>query len=65
MAITKDTFKHVDYLWDDEKAKALGNDQVALLLYRSNNVDQRFRWRHWNIEKERTCWIVHGQVTCS
>jgi len=36
MAITKDTFKHVDYLWDDEKAKALGDDQVALLLYRSN-----------------------------
>jgi rhamnulose-1-phosphate aldolase/alcohol dehydrogenase len=36
MAVTKDTFKHVDYLWDDEKAKALGDDQVALLLYRSN-----------------------------
>lgn len=29
-------FKHVDYLWDDEKAAALGNDQVALFLYRSN-----------------------------
>ncbi|SEJ07332.1 rhamnulose-1-phosphate aldolase/alcohol dehydrogenase [Cyclobacterium xiamenense] len=36
MAITKDTFKHVDYLWDEEKAKSLGDDQVALLLYRSN-----------------------------
>ncbi|WP_375584672.1 bifunctional aldolase/short-chain dehydrogenase [Cyclobacterium xiamenense] len=36
MAITKDTFKHVDYLWDEEKAKSLGDDQIALLLYRSN-----------------------------
>ncbi|MGB5983199.1 MAG: bifunctional aldolase/short-chain dehydrogenase [Nonlabens sp.] len=30
------TFKHVDYLWDQEKADALGDDQVALFLYRSN-----------------------------
>lgn len=29
-------FKHVDYLWDDEKAAALEDDQVALFLYRSN-----------------------------
>ncbi len=29
-------FNYVDYLWDDEKAKALGDDQVALFLYRSN-----------------------------
>lgn len=29
-------FKHVDYLWDDGKANKLGNDQVALFLYRSN-----------------------------
>lgn len=29
-------FKHVDYLWDEQKAKALGEDQVALFLYRSN-----------------------------
>ncbi len=29
-------FKHVDYLWDDKKAAALGDDQVALFLYRSN-----------------------------
>ena len=29
-------FKHVDYLWDDTKAEALGDDQVALFLYRSN-----------------------------
>src|SRR6478609_1346854 len=31
-----DAFKHVSYLWDDEKAAALGDDQVALLIYRSN-----------------------------
>ncbi len=29
-------FKYVDYLWDDKKAAALGDDQVALFLYRSN-----------------------------
>lgn len=30
------TFKYVDYLWDQAKADALGDDQVALFLYRSN-----------------------------
>jgi len=30
------TFKYVDYLWDETKAASLGNDQVALFLYRSN-----------------------------
>jgi rhamnulose-1-phosphate aldolase/alcohol dehydrogenase len=29
-------FKHVNYLWDDEKAKSLAGDEVALLIYRSN-----------------------------
>ncbi|WP_163397418.1 bifunctional aldolase/short-chain dehydrogenase [Flavobacterium fluviatile] len=29
-------FNHVNYLWDNEKANALGDDQVALFLYRSN-----------------------------
>ncbi|MBP0903823.1 bifunctional aldolase/short-chain dehydrogenase [Mariniflexile gromovii] len=29
-------FKYVDYLWDNEKAESLGDDQVALFLYRSN-----------------------------
>ncbi|WP_417444159.1 bifunctional aldolase/short-chain dehydrogenase [Joostella sp.] len=29
-------FSHVDYLWDNEKAAELGDDQVALFLYRSN-----------------------------
>lgn len=36
IAIGKDQFKHVSYLWDEEKAAALGNDEVALLIYRSN-----------------------------
>jgi rhamnose utilization protein RhaD (predicted bifunctional aldolase and dehydrogenase) len=27
---------HVDYLWDHEHATALGEDQVALFLYRSD-----------------------------
>ena len=30
------TFQHVDYLWDDAHAASLGDDQVALFLYRSN-----------------------------
>ena len=30
------TFKYVDYLWDQKKADTLGDDQVALFLYRSN-----------------------------
>jgi rhamnose utilization protein RhaD (predicted bifunctional aldolase and dehydrogenase) len=34
--IGKNQFKHVSYLWDDAKASSLGNDQVALLIYRSN-----------------------------
>jgi rhamnulose-1-phosphate aldolase/alcohol dehydrogenase len=29
-------FNYVDYLWDDKKAAELGDDQVALFLYRSN-----------------------------
>src|ERR1700710_2829626 len=34
----KDTqqFKYVSYLWDDTKAAVLANDEVALLIYRSN-----------------------------
>src|SRR3954471_1045063 len=29
-------YRHVSYLWNDEDAAALGDDQVALLIYRSN-----------------------------
>ncbi|MBL7699965.1 MAG: bifunctional aldolase/short-chain dehydrogenase [Chitinophagaceae bacterium] len=34
--IGKEQFKHVSYLWDDAKAASLGDDEVALLIYRSN-----------------------------
>ncbi len=36
MTIPTDQFKHVNYLWDAEKAASLEGDEVALLLYRSN-----------------------------
>ncbi|MDO6519376.1 bifunctional aldolase/short-chain dehydrogenase [Zobellia uliginosa] len=36
MKNTVQQFKYVDYLWDQKKAAALGDDQVALFLYRSN-----------------------------
>ncbi len=29
-------YKHVSYLWDNEKAAAMAGDEVALLVYRSN-----------------------------
>ena len=36
MKNTTSQFKYVDHLWDEKKAAALGDDQVALFLYRSN-----------------------------
>ncbi|WP_198679998.1 bifunctional aldolase/short-chain dehydrogenase [Aureibaculum luteum] len=36
MDIDKNTFNHVTYLWNHDKASKLGDDQVALFLYRSN-----------------------------
>ena len=30
------SFKHVSYLWDEEKAASFSGDEVALLVYRSN-----------------------------
>ncbi|GIZ08141.1 bifunctional aldolase/short-chain dehydrogenase [Flavobacterium sp. UMI-01] len=36
MNTTTTKFNHVNYLWDNDKAAALGDDQVALFLYRSN-----------------------------
>jgi len=32
----KEDFKHVSYLWDEQKVSQLGGDEVALLVYRSN-----------------------------
>ena len=37
------TYKHVDYLWDEDHARALGDDEVALLLYRSNLLGSDLR----------------------
>lgn len=39
----KNHFEHVDHLWEDEKAQALGDDQVALFLYRSNILGSDLR----------------------
>src|SRR5690606_31919596 len=39
----KKQFKHVSYLWDEEKAAALAGDEVALLLYRSNLLGSDLR----------------------
>lgn len=36
MEIVEKMFTHVSFLWDKAKEEALGNDEVALLLYRSN-----------------------------
>src|SRR4249919_553701 len=36
MSTATTQFKHVSYLWDEAKAASLGDDQVALLVYRSN-----------------------------
>ncbi|MCH7409361.1 bifunctional aldolase/short-chain dehydrogenase [Belliella sp. DSM 111904] len=36
MSILEKQFKHVSFLWDEQKANSLGDDEVALLIYRSN-----------------------------
>jgi len=36
MAYRSVDFKHVSYLWDEAKAASLKNDEVGLLIYRSN-----------------------------
>jgi len=36
-------FKYVDYLWSVKEAEKLGDDQVALFLYRSNILGQDLR----------------------
>src|SRR4030095_3481433 len=37
------SFKHVNYLWDEKVATELNNDQVALLIYRSNLLGSDLR----------------------
>ncbi len=41
--MTIQQFQHVDYLWDESKAVALGDDQVELFLYRSNTLGADLR----------------------
>src|SRR4028119_1334013 len=36
MSVETTVFKHVSYLWDEEKAAQMAGDEVALLIYRSN-----------------------------
>lgn len=36
MSIATTAFKHVSYLWDENKAASMKGDEVALLVYRSN-----------------------------
>lgn len=36
MSVETTLFKHVSYLWDEEKATQMAGDEVALLIYRSN-----------------------------
>ena len=40
---TKSKYKFVNYLWDDKKAEAIGDDQVTLFLYRSNLLGKDLR----------------------
>jgi rhamnulose-1-phosphate aldolase/alcohol dehydrogenase len=37
------TFKHVSYLWNEAEAAAIGDDEVALLIYRSNLLGSDLR----------------------
>lgn len=36
MRVLEKTFQHVTYLWDKAREAELGNDEVGLLIYRSN-----------------------------
>ncbi|MEM6628770.1 MAG: bifunctional aldolase/short-chain dehydrogenase [Bacteroidota bacterium] len=41
--MTIQQFKHVDYLWEDSQAEAIGENQVDLFLYRSNTLGADLR----------------------
>jgi rhamnulose-1-phosphate aldolase/alcohol dehydrogenase len=41
--LTVPTYQYVSYGWDEAKADALGDDQVALLIYRSNLLGSDLR----------------------
>ena len=46
----KSKYKFVNYLWDDKKAKLLGDDQVSLFLYRSNILGEDLRITNYGEE---------------
>ena len=41
-------FKHVSYLWDENKAKTMEGDEVALLVYRSNLLGADLRLTNYS-----------------
>ncbi|KEO75706.1 bifunctional rhamnulose-1-phosphate aldolase/short-chain dehydrogenase [Anditalea andensis] len=43
MAILEKQYKHVSNLWDEQKAASFGDDEVALLIYRSNMLGADLR----------------------
>lgn len=46
--IGKEKFKHVSYLWDDQKAASFSDDQVGLLIYRSNLLGADLRLTNYS-----------------
>ena len=43
MEVEVKKFRHVDYLWEEKEAVPMANDEVALLLYRSNLLGSDLR----------------------
>lgn len=43
MEVDVKKFRHVDYLWEEKEAVPMANDEVALLLYRSNLLGSDLR----------------------
>ena len=43
MSTNTSQYRHVSYLWDEQKAAALAGDEIALLIYRSNLLGSDLR----------------------
>ena len=41
--LTEKRFRHVSFLWDEKKAASFNDDEVALLIYRSNLLGSDLR----------------------
>src|SRR5919112_4095864 len=48
MSTTTTEFKHVSYLWDEQKAAELAGDEVGLLVYRSNLLGADLRLTNYS-----------------